>query len=182
MYAFVLSISLILLVPSDYLFAQEEVPTSGLPETNDDQAEPSADTPPTGSVVQDVLADSVRSMFQEKESPLLHIRWGTKLYVDLPIGNEPIGASPTLRKAELKLSRAFGKNVQIKLSGTYLTDKDIIGGREGNLSLGLNRYLNEKLRVMANVIKVVGVDRPGSEYDGLSPVIFALRTQWLIYK
>ena len=61
------------------------------------------------------------------------------------------------------------------------SDKDIIGGRESNLSVGLNWYLNEKFRVMANVVKVLDVDRPGSEYDGLSPLIFALRTQWLIY-
>jgi len=57
-------------------------------------------------------------MFQEKEGPL-HFRWGTKLYVDIPIGNEPSDATPTLRKAELKLSRAFGKNWQLKLSGNY---------------------------------------------------------------
>ena len=423
LYSFVLSISLTLLVASDYLYAQEAVTASDLPGTNDHQPESASDTAQPGSGVQDVLADSVRSMFQEKESPLLHIRWGTRVYFDLPIGDEPAGASATLRKAELKLSRAFGKNVQVKLSGNYindefkagdsyyvysgwrralltvgvqdppfslgasnassaisfmetalpvealaenknagvdflkrtpnhllnaswvfynprqqgvsetghalvaryvyspikfhshenahlggsfsyrlldstaqvqlrsrpevatsdvyyvdtgtinegdsvlrmglessqikgrfswqaevlssrvtrdnapradfwgayfhlsqfltndsrnydqgsgtfinvipnspvgnagwgafelafrasytdLTDKDIIGGRESNLSVGLNWYLNEKFRVMANVVKVLDVDRPGSEYDGLSPLIFALRTQWLIY-
>jgi len=370
-----------------------------------------------------VLANSLHSMFQEKESPLLHIRWGTKIYVDMPVGNEPTGASPILRKAELKLSRAFGKNFQAKLSANYndgemkagdsylvysgwnkailtagvqdppfslessttssattfmenalpvaalsenkntgldflrrtsrsifnaswvfynprvqgvsetgqafvaryvyspidfrgrknfhlggsfsyrfldtgaevqfqtkpevatadvnyidtgnidngkevmrvgleasqirgrlswqweiinaqvtrdngpklgfwgayfhlsqfltkdarnydqgsgtfinvvpnsplgsgghgafelafrasyadLTDKDVIGGKQGNLSLGLNWYLNEKIRLMANAIKVLDVDRPGSEYDGLDPMIYALRAQWLIY-
>jgi phosphate-selective porin OprO/OprP len=56
-----------------------------------------------------------------------------------------------------------------------------VGGSESNLSLGLNWHLNEKFRVMANVVKVLNVDRPGSEYDGLDPLIFALRTQWLIY-
>lgn len=34
---------------------------------------------------------------------------------------------------------------------------------------------------MANVIKVLDIDRPGSEYDDLNPFIFALRGQWLIY-
>jgi phosphate-selective porin OprO/OprP len=370
-----------------------------------------------------IVAESIRSMFQEKESPLLHIRWGTKIYVDVPFGNEPQGASPVLRKAELKLSRAFGKHFQAKVSGNYdqrefkfsdsylvysgwkaailtagvqsppfslessstssatsfmeeslpvaalsenknagidflrrtsnsifnaswvfynprvqgvsetgqalvaryvyspinfyghknvhvggsfsyrflrsgaevqfntapevetakvnyidtgniddgkevlrlgfevsqvrgrfswqtevlassvtrdnadtvqfwgayvhlsqfltrdsrnydqgsgafinvvpnapvgehgwgafelafrasyadLTDKDIVGGRESNLSLGLNWYLDEKIRLMANAIKVLNVDRPGSEYDGIDPLIFALRAQWLIY-
>jgi len=61
-----------------------------------------------------------------------------------------------------------------------LTDKDVIGGKESNLSLGFNWYLNNKLRLMTNVIKVLDVDRPGSEYDGQDPLIFALRAQWLI--
>ena len=62
-----------------------------------------------------------------------------------------------------------------------LTDKDIIGGRESNLSFGVNWYLTEKIRLMANMIKVLDVDRPGSEYDGLDPMIYAMRVQWLIY-
>lgn len=423
LFSFVLSTSIALLVSCNDLYAQEAVTVSDLPGTNGHQSESVADTAELDSGIEDVLADSVRSMFQEKESPLLHIRWGTKVYVDVPMGNEPVGASVTLRKAELKLSRAFGKKVQVKLSGNYLngefkagdsylvysgwkralltmgvqappfslgssnassalsfmenalpvaalaenknagvdflkrtpnhllnaswvfynprqqgvsetgqalvaryvyspinfhghenthlggsfsfrlldsnaqvqlrsrpevatsdvyyidtgtiyegdsvlrmglessqvkgryswqaellgsrvkrknattadfwgayfhlsqfltsdsrnydqgsgtfinvkpnspvghggwgafelafrasytdlTDKDIIGGREGNLSLGLNWYLNEKFRLMANVVKVLDVDRPGSEYDGMSPLIFALRTQWLIY-
>jgi hypothetical protein len=105
-----------------------------------------------------IVANAVRSMFQERESPLLHIRWGTKVYVDVPIGNQPAGASYV-----------------------DLTDKEITGGRQSNLSLGLNWYLNEKLRLMVNVIKVLDIDRPGSEYDGLDPLIFALRAQWLVY-
>lgn len=393
---------LIFLASSDCLFAQETVAETEL---------------------HNAMADSVRSMFQEKEMPHLHIRWGTKIFVDAPLGNEPAGSDLTLRKAELKLSRAFGKNLQAKVSGNYshgalragdsylvytgwkkailtagiqdppfslesgttssatsfmenalpvaalsenrnagvdflrrtsnhilnaswvfynprqqgvseigqalvgryvyspinfhgrenthlggsfsyrflsssatvqlrsrpevaisdvyyvdtgsmtngktvvragleanrivgrfswqsevlasrvtrhnadaldfwgayvhlslfltndsrkydqgsgtfvnvipnspigkdgwgafelafrasyidLTDKDIVGGSESNLSLGLNWHLNEKFRVMANVVKVLNVDRPGSEYDGLNPLIFALRTQWLIY-
>jgi len=417
-----LSIALVSLLSGSPLFAQE---TGTAP----DPAGSDADPPQQGAVaaedeqLNNVLADSVRSMFQEKESPWLHIRWGTKLYYDIPIGNEPEGAEPTLRKAELKLSRAFGKNFQAKVSGNYmngefkagdsylvysgwkqailttgvqdppfsleasgsssattfmedalpvnalsenknagldflrrtpnhlinaswvfynphvqgvsetgqalvaryvyspisfrgrknihvggsfsyrflnrnaevqlrsmpevatadvyyvdtgdiddaktvwrggleaaqirgrfswqgevlasrvhrnnadplqfwgayfhlsqfltndsrnydpgsgtfinvvpgtpvgkggwgawevafrasyldLTDKDIIGGRESNISLGLNWYLNEKVRLMANAIKVLNVDRPGSEYDGLDPLIFAMRAQWLIY-
>jgi len=34
--------------------------------------------------------------------------------------------------------------------------------------------------VMANVVKVLDVTRPGSEYDGQDPLIFALRAQWLM--
>jgi len=61
-----------------------------------------------------------------------------------------------------------------------LSDKDVIGGEETNLSLGFNWYLNYNLRLMTNVIKVLDVKRPGSEYDGQNPLIFALRFQWLI--
>ena len=396
------------------LFAQEPAA---------DGSEPAADTQAGEEQLNSALARSVQSMFQEKESPFLHIRWGTKIFVDAPIGNEPEGADLTLRKAELKLSRSFGKHFQIKVSGNYdhgefkagdsywvysgwkstiltvgvqdppysleasstssattfmeeslpvaalsenknagvdllrrsptsifnaswvfynprvqgaseigqaivaryvyspidfrgrknlhlggsfsyrflkdsaevqfktrpeiatsdvfyintgniddgkevmrlgveasqirgrfswqtelltsrvsrddadtvhfwgtyfhvsqfltddsrnydqgsgdfdnvvpnsplghggwgawelafrasyadLTDKDIIGGRESNLSFGLNWYLNEKIRFMANAVKVLDVDRPGSEYDGIRPWIFALRAQWLIY-
>lgn len=87
----------------------------------------------------------------------------------------------------LRPNSPLGKNgwgafeLAFRASYTDLTNKDIIGGEESNLSLGLNWYLNDKLRIMANLIKVLDVDRPGSEYDGLDPLIFALRGQWLIY-
>lgn len=71
--------------------------------------------------------------------------------------------------------------VAFRASYVDLTDKDIVGGRESNVSFGFNWYLNEKLRLMTNLIKVLDVDRPGSEFDGENPLIFALRAQWLIY-
>jgi len=61
-----------------------------------------------------------------------------------------------------------------------LTDRDVRGGREQNISIGLNWYLNKRIRLMTNLIKVLDVDRPGSEYDGLSPLIFSLRAQWVL--
>jgi phosphate-selective porin OprO/OprP len=61
-----------------------------------------------------------------------------------------------------------------------LTDKDITGGTESNISLGLNWYLNSQIRVMTNLIKVLNVDRPGSPYDGVDPLIIALRLQWVL--
>lgn len=67
-----------------------------------------------------------------------------------------------------------------RASWVDLTDKDVIGGEETNLSLGFNWYLNYNLRLMTNLIKVFDVKRPGSEYDGQDPLIFALRAQWLI--
>ena len=61
-----------------------------------------------------------------------------------------------------------------------LTDKDVIGGEESNVSLGFNWYLNSQFRVMSNVIKVLSMDRPGSVYDDATPWIVALRLQWQI--
>jgi phosphate-selective porin OprO/OprP len=61
-----------------------------------------------------------------------------------------------------------------------LTDRDVIGGRQENLSLGLNWYPNNRTRLMANLIKVLDVDRPGSGYDGLDPLIFSVRAQWVL--
>jgi len=53
-------------------------------------------------------------------------------------------------------------------------------GRESNLSFRMNWYLNDKLRLMGNIVKVLDVDRPGNEYDGIYPLIAAVRPQWLI--
>jgi len=61
-----------------------------------------------------------------------------------------------------------------------LTDQDVIGGREKNLSVGLNWYLNKRMRLMTNLVKVLDVDRPGSEFDGQDPLIFSLRAQWVL--
>ena len=67
-----------------------------------------------------------------------------------------------------------------RVSYVDLTDKDINGGKESNISLGLNWYLNDQLRVMTNLIKVLNVDRPGNEFDGEDPWIFGLRLQWVL--
>ena len=68
----------------------------------------------------------------------------------------------------------------VRASTVDLQDGDIEGGSQSNFSLGLNWYLDDHIRIMGNVVKVLDVDRPGSEYDGLDPLIFALRAQWLI--
>lgn len=68
--------------------------------------------------------------------------------------------------------------IGVRISYVDLTDEDVIGGRQSNLSLGLNWYLNPNFRVMTNLIKVLDVNRPGSEFDGKNPLIFSLRVQW----
>jgi len=67
----------------------------------------------------------------------------------------------------------------VRASFVDLTDRDVIGGRQKNLSIGLNWYLNQRTRLMTNLIKVLEVDRPGSPFDGEDPLIFSLRAQWV---
>jgi len=61
-----------------------------------------------------------------------------------------------------------------------LSDKDVFGGSEINLSAGINWYLNDRIRLMTNLVKVVDVNRPGSEFDGQDPLIISLRAQWVL--
>jgi phosphate-selective porin OprO/OprP len=70
--------------------------------------------------------------------------------------------------------------VAARASYVDLQDSDVNGGRQSNLSLGLNWYLNDRLRLMGNVVKVLDVERPGSEFDGSDPLILAVRLQWLV--
>jgi len=70
--------------------------------------------------------------------------------------------------------------VALRASTVDLNDKDVIGGQERNLTLGVNWYLNQRLRVQANLIKVLDVKRPGSQFDGEDPIIVAVRLQWYL--
>jgi len=113
--------------------------------------------------------------------------WGAYAYVSWFLSNDSRNynagngqydaltpSSPLFKGGRGALELAF------RASYVDLTDGDVIGGEESNLSLGFNWYLNYKLRLMANVVKVLDVKRPGSEYDGQSPLVFALRAQWLM--
>jgi phosphate-selective porin OprO/OprP len=65
----------------------------------------------------------------------------------------------------------------LRFSRLDLTDDDVIGGVEDNLTLGLNWYATPNVRFMANYIKVLQLDRPGSEFDGDTPSVFQIRGQ-----
>ena len=65
----------------------------------------------------------------------------------------------------------------VRLSRADLTDRDVIGGKETNISFGLNWHLREYVVVMANYIKVIDVDRPGSVFDNNDINIFQIRLQ-----
>jgi phosphate-selective porin OprO/OprP len=67
-----------------------------------------------------------------------------------------------------------------RASHVDLNDGDVFGGKETNLTVGVNWYLTDALRLSGNLVKVLNVDRPGSEFDGSDPLIAAVRLQWLI--
>jgi len=113
--------------------------------------------------------------------------WGAYVYVSWFLTNdtrnylEGYGQFGALTPSSPMFKGGRGAfELAFRVSYVDLTDKDVIGGKESNMSLGFNWYLNYNLRLMANVIKVLDVKRPGSEYDGQDPLIFALRAQWLI--
>ena len=66
--------------------------------------------------------------------------------------------------------------VALRLSSIDLSDRSINGGVERNASAALNWYLNQYLRVSANVIKVLDVD--GGPMAGDEPTVFQTRLQF----
>ena len=67
--------------------------------------------------------------------------------------------------------------IAARYSNLDLTDETIIGGEEDNVTIGLNWYPNNQLRLMANHIKVINTDRPGNILDNVEPDIFQMRAQ-----
>ncbi len=67
--------------------------------------------------------------------------------------------------------------IALRMSRVDLTDNDVIGGEETNLTVGLNWYVSSTMRVMANYVNVLEMDRPGSAFDGNTMSLFQLRFQ-----
>ena len=67
--------------------------------------------------------------------------------------------------------------VALRLSRVDLTDENVIGGEETNLTIGLNWHLSSTMRMMANYVNVLEMDRPGSVFDGNTMSLFELRFQ-----
>lgn len=67
--------------------------------------------------------------------------------------------------------------VALRYSEADLTDGSIIGGEEENLTVGVNWYATQNVRFAANYVKVLELDRPGSQYDDEELDSFVLRAQ-----
>ncbi|MCH8261987.1 MAG: porin [Proteobacteria bacterium] len=67
--------------------------------------------------------------------------------------------------------------IAVRYSSIDLTEETIIGGEEDNVTIGLNWYPNNQLRLMANYTKVISTDRPGNLLDNVEPDIFHMRAQ-----
>ncbi len=65
--------------------------------------------------------------------------------------------------------------VGMRFSSIDLSDADIMGGEEQNLTVGLNWYTTPNIRFMANYVDVLNVD--GGTHNGDQPSAFLLRGQ-----
>ncbi len=63
------------------------------------------------------------------------------------------------------------------MSRVDLSDSDVIGGEETNLTAGLTWYLSSTMRAMINYVNVLEMDRPGSIFDGNTMSLFQARFQ-----
>jgi phosphate-selective porin OprO/OprP len=65
----------------------------------------------------------------------------------------------------------------LRLSQLDLNDGALVGGKERNLTVGLNWHLTPNVKLQANYIKVLDLDRPGNAADGDEPSAYTVRAQ-----
>lgn len=64
--------------------------------------------------------------------------------------------------------------VALRYSNLNLTDGDITGGEEDNLTIGMNWFATPNIRFTANYVNVLDVEGGGKSGD--EPEVFQLRT------
>lgn len=68
--------------------------------------------------------------------------------------------------------------VGVRFSSLDLSDGGVRGGEEDNVTVGVNWYLNPAIRLMANYVQVLDLDKTGDpQLDGSEPGGFMLRAQ-----
>jgi len=70
--------------------------------------------------------------------------------------------------------------VAVRYDEIDLTDRDIVGGREADLAIALNWYVNRYMRYSLNYNRVMRLDHPGSPYHNDKPSM-ALASLWLAW-
>lgn len=85
-------------------------------------------------------------------------------------------ASGTVKGPKVSSEGCGAWELAARLSGLDLTDGDIIGGRETNVSAGLNWYPNNNFKFMLTLTKVLDV--VGGAFDGQNPSEILFRTQF----
>ena len=67
-------------------------------------------------------------------------------------------------------------DLALRLSSLDLTDGTVNGGRERNATAAFNWYLNQYLKLSANVVKVLDVT--GGPFNGEEPTVYQARMQF----
>jgi len=68
--------------------------------------------------------------------------------------------------------------VGVRLSMTDLNDRDVVGGKETNVTLGVNWYLDKSVRLSANLVHAIDLNKPGSPDSGDHPTAIVGRLQY----
>jgi phosphate-selective porin OprO/OprP len=83
----------------------------------------------------------------------------------------------------IKPAHPFGKDgwgaweVAARISQIDLTDGSVTGGKLQDMTLGLSWYLNSFMRVSANYVDVLKLDRAGNALDDQKPAAYQMRVQ-----
>lgn len=68
--------------------------------------------------------------------------------------------------------------VGARLSMTDLNDRDVFGGKETNLTIGVNWYLDKSVRLSANLVHAIDLNKPGDPNSGKHPSAIVGRLQY----
>lgn len=68
--------------------------------------------------------------------------------------------------------------VGVRLSMTDLNDRDVFGGKETNLTIGVNWYLDRSVRLSANLVRALDLNKPGDPNSGKHPAAVVGRIQY----
>jgi hypothetical protein len=83
--------------------------------------------------------------------------------------------SSTARQRRYLLPSARPGSLWRATAPLNLSDEDVDGGEEDNVTVGINWYPTPNFRFMANYVRVL--DLEGSDFDGAEPDAFLLRAQ-----